>query len=133
MVRWALRVMLGCLFLAVFLRFQPSAWGAEGYMTYYTAESCQKEGTSGVFTASGELFDEEALTCALRSRGFGDEYVIYSPDTGRQVIVRHNDYGPGKGPASRGVIIDTTPAVWQALGLNVHMGKVEVCIQRVEG
>ena len=33
---------------------------AEGYATYYTVASCQREGTSGVWTANGERYQENA-------------------------------------------------------------------------
>ena len=36
-----------------------------GIATYYTAKSCQREGTSGILTASGKRYDETAFTCAL--------------------------------------------------------------------
>ena len=87
-----------------------------GIATYYTTASCQAEGTSGILTASGEAYDESAMTAALRGRGFGDSYKVCNQANGRCVTVRHNDYGPGKGPAKRGVVIDLSPAAYDALG-----------------
>lgn len=127
-----LSVVLGILGVWVLIYGAGNCEAVEGYMTYYTEESCKKEGTSGVWTASGERFNEDALTCAMRGRDFGREYVIYSPDTGKDVVVRQNDFGPGGGPASKGVIIDTTPAVWRVLGLDTSRGKVKVYVQPVE-
>jgi len=88
----------------------------QGKATYYTVKSCQREGTSGVYTASGERYDESAFTCALRSRQFGKRYRIKNKKNGKSVVVRHTDFGPGKGPAKRGVVIDLTPAAFDALG-----------------
>lgn len=88
----------------------------DGTASYYTVKSCQREGTSGIWTASGERYNEEALTCALPWRPDGREYMVYSHETGKSVVVRHNDFGPGKGPRRRGVVIDLTPAAWRALG-----------------
>lgn len=45
-------------------------------------------------TASGEAFDENALTCAMRRRDFGQWYKVTNLENGRSVIVKHNDYGP---------------------------------------
>src|SRR3990167_10848930 len=45
------------------LETPPSA--ISGLLTYYTRTSCQAEGTSGVWTASGSRYDESALTLAL--------------------------------------------------------------------
>lgn len=109
-----------------------NAWALEGYATYYTIESCLREGNTGI-TASGEQFDESKLTCALRSRKFGREYVVYSPTTGRSVIVRHNDYGPGQGPLKRGVVIDLSPRAFRAVCGDLKQGKCLVNVQEVIG
>lgn len=101
----------------------------EGYATYYTEASCKREGTSGIWTASGERFDEQALTCAMRRRDWGKRFLVYSHETGRSIVVRLNDYGPGKAPTARGVIIDLTPAGMKALGIK---GKGLVSVQEVK-
>lgn len=88
----------------------------EGLATYYTIDSCKREGTSGIFTASGERFNEADLTCALPWKPDNKLYIVYSPETEKSIVVRHNDFGPGKGPRRRGVVIDLTPAGWHALG-----------------
>src|SRR3990167_4079238 len=73
-----------------------------GIASYYTTESCQREGTSGVRTANGEVNDEADFTCALRSHHFGDRYqVCVAARPHLCVVVRHNDYGPGVGPATQ--------------------------------
>jgi len=46
--------------------------------------------------ADQSAFDENALTCAMRSRAFGKRYKITNIATGRSVIVKHRDYGPAK-------------------------------------
>lgn len=96
--------------------FSTWAEAADGLASYYTTESCQREGTSGVFTATGERYNESASTCALPWRPDNAEYMVYAHDTGLSVVVRHNDRGPGRGPRARGVVIDLTPAAWRALG-----------------
>ena len=88
----------------------------EGKASYYTEESCKREGTSGIYTANGERFDEQALTCAMRSRKWGTKIKVTNLDNGKEIVVRLNDFGPGKGPTAKGVIIDLTPAGFKALG-----------------
>jgi len=109
-----------------------TADAAEGFATYYTTESCKREGTSGVWTASGERYDEKALTCALALRSFGGSYVVYGERTGRSVIVRHNDFGPGRGPRARGVIIDLTPAAFVEVCGDLKIGRCQVSVQEVK-
>ena len=109
---------------------------ADGIGSYYTVASCQREGTSGVYTATGERYDEGALTCALPWRPDGAEYWVYAHDTGRSIVVRHNDRGPSKRLVKNGIIIDLTPAGWSALGYKTldrrgGRGHINVSYQRV--
>lgn len=108
-----------------------SAWAETGYATYYTVKSCQLEGTSGVYTANGEKYDECAMTCALRNRHFGRFYAVYGVGSHKTVFVRHNDYGPGKGPKKAGVVIDLTPAAFKEVCGDLKQGKCEVSVQEV--
>lgn len=113
-----------------FLRIKK-ANAAEGTATYYTVASCKREGTSGVFTANGEAYDESAFTCALRRRDFGKQYMVVNLDNGKSVAVRQNDFGPGKKPTARGTIIDLTPAAFLALGGQFKEGKINVGVQEI--
>jgi rare lipoprotein A len=106
------------------------AFAAEGLATYYTTKSCQREGTSGVFTANGEKFDESALTCAMRSREWGKKIKVTNLENGKTIEVRLNDFGPGKKPTARGVIIDLTPAGFKALGAG-KKGEIRVKVEPV--
>ena len=111
-----------------------------GKATYYTEVSCKQEGTSGVWTASSERYDESAYTVALPWRGFGQRYrVCRAEHPERCVVVRHTDYGPGRGARARGVVADLTPAAFDALGgmrgLNRHgvaWGELAVTLERVQ-
>lgn len=125
-VMWAITALLaGC----------DVAEAADGLASYYTVKSCQREGTSGVYTATGERYDEGALTCALPWKPDGAEYVVYAHETGRQIVVRHNDFGPGRGPRRKGVVIDLTPRGWADLGFKRldqdGNGHIEVSYQKV--
>ena len=64
-------------------------------------------------TASGEIFNQNALTAAHRSLPFGTRLRVTNHQTGRSTVVRVNDRGPFK--ASR--IIDLSRAAAQAIGL----------------
>lgn len=116
-------------FLSVGHAFSATKWIA----TFYTIKSCKKEGTIGTHTASGERYDENKFTCALRSRKFGLEYKVTNIKNGRSVIVRHNDFGPGHGPKKRGVIIDLTPRAFDVLGgkRGNSWGEIKVKVERI--
>jgi rare lipoprotein A len=68
----------------------------------------------GRFTASGEVFDSRKLTCAHRSLPFGSVIKVTNDKTGKSVIVRVNDNGPGP----RGRVVDLTHAAAKAIGMN---------------
>ncbi|MBD3894966.1 septal ring lytic transglycosylase RlpA family protein [Halomonas sp. ML-15] len=68
----------------------------EGVASYY-ADRYQ-----GRQTASGERFDQQALTAAHPSLPFGTRVRVTHLDNGRETVVRIND----RGPFVRGRIID---------------------------
>jgi rare lipoprotein A (peptidoglycan hydrolase) len=107
------------------------AYAETGQATYYTTKSCQREGTSGVFTASGERFNEQALTCALPWKPDNREYMVYGHKTGLSVVVRHNDFGPSKKCVKKGTIIDLTPKVFSIICGDLSLGKCEVSYQEI--
>ena len=64
-------------------------------------------------TASGEIFNKNALTAAHRSLPFGTKLKVTNLRNGRTVIVRIND----RGPHVRGRIIDLSHAAAKKIGL----------------
>lgn len=133
-------VSVGLFSILLGLGISNSSLAADGFASYYTARSCAKEAQDynlsgnywGATTANGEAYDEGALTCALRRRDFGKSYMVYGHKTGKSVIVRHNDFGPGKKPTARGVIVDLTPRAFKAVCGDLKMGRCEVSVQEVK-
>jgi rare lipoprotein A len=66
---------------------------------------------SGRQTASGQRFDQNALTCAHRSLPFGTKLRITHGD--RSVVVTVND----RGPFVKGRVLDLSTAAARAVGL----------------
>ena len=66
---------------------------------------------SGRATASGQRFDQDALTCAHRSLPFGTKLRVTHGD--RSVIVTVND----RGPFIRGRVLDLSTGAARAIGL----------------
>jgi len=103
----------------------------EGVASWYSVESCQREGTSGVWTASGERFYNTGHTCAMRSRDFGKHYKVTNLDTGRSVIVKHNDFGPNKRLSQAGRVIDLSPAAFAKIG-DLKKGLIKVSVKQLK-
>jgi len=78
-----------------------------GSASYYAAKF------DGRPTASGERFDNDAMTAAHRTLPFGSLVRVTNVSTGQSVIVRIND----RGPFTRGRTIDVSRAAAEELGL----------------
>lgn len=80
---------------------------AEGTASYYG------KAHHGKRTASGERFNQNALTAAHRTLPFGPRVKVTNLDSGRSVVVRIND----RGPFGRGRIIDVSKAAAEQLNM----------------
>jgi len=92
-----------------------AAWQEVGVASWYGPRFHGKK------TASGERFDQSALTAAHRSLPLGALVDVLNLANGRTVQVRINDRGPHR----RGVLIDLSQGAAQALGL-IHQGRGKV-------
>jgi rare lipoprotein A len=93
----------------------------QGSASYYAAKF------HGRRTASGETFDNRAMTAAHRSLPFGSLVRVTNPDNGRSVVVRIND----RGPFTRGRMIDVSRAAAEELGM-VTRGHATVELALIE-
>ena len=113
--------------IMIALAFCWAVYADTGTASWYSVESCQKEGTSGVWTASGEAFTNEGLTCAMRSRDFGKYYKVTNLINNKSVIVKHNDFGPNKRLFKQGRIIDLSKGAFAKIAdLGQGLAKVRV-------
>jgi len=80
-------------------------------------------GFHGRRSASGEVFNQHALTAAHRTLPFGTQVRVTNVHTGQQVVVRIND----RGPFSHGRIIDLSAGAAAEIGLRrMGVGRVQV-------
>ncbi|NLO10929.1 MAG: septal ring lytic transglycosylase RlpA family protein [Candidatus Cloacimonetes bacterium] len=75
-------------------------------------------------TASGERFDQYALTCAHKTLPFQTILKVTNPKNGKSVVVRVND----RGPFTRGRDIDLSYAAAQEIGM-LQAGVIPVEVQ----
>ena len=83
-------------------------------------------GFNGKKAASGEVFNENAMTAAHRSLPFGTKLMVPDQRTGRQIKVTINDRGPFHGRR----IIDLSKAAANELGFR-NRGTTSVCISQL--
>lgn len=81
-------------------------------------------GFHGRTSASGEIFDENALTAAHLYLPFGTQVRVTNLDNGNSVVVRINDRGPYTG----GRIIDVSAAAARNLGM-INSGVAQVRLE----
>ncbi len=93
----------------------------EGVASFYS------DRFQGAITASGETFDQQALTAAHPSLPFGTKVLVTRPDTGQEVEVMIND----RGPFVQGRVIDLSKRAARALGM-VRRGTAPVMITLVD-
>lgn len=103
---------------------QPAAgYYQTGTASWYGAEY------HGRPTASGELFDRNALTAAHRDLAFDTWVEVNNLGNGRRVTVRINDRGPA---SSTGRIIDLSERAADDLGMKIA-GLAQVTLNIVAG
>lgn len=81
-------------------------------------------GFHGRRSASGERYNQNAMTAAHRSLPFGTRVVVTNLNNGRSVVVRIND----RGPFVRGRVIDLSAAAARVLGM-MQSGVAPVQVQ----
>ncbi|GAB3370865.1 septal ring lytic transglycosylase RlpA family protein [Spongiibacter taiwanensis] len=75
-------------------------------------------------TASGEVFDQQAMTASHRTLQFGSKVRVTNLNNGRSVVVRIND----RGPFVRGRIIDLSKAAFAEIA-DLRLGLVPVSVE----
>lgn len=97
----------------------PWNWGDQkGLASWYGNEYHGRQ------TASGELFDQEAMTAAHKKLPFGTVVRVHNLKNGRSVVVRIND----RGPFVRRRIIDLSKGAARQLDM-IRDGVVPVRIE----
>jgi rare lipoprotein A len=87
--------------------WSPVTTAAEGMASYYG------KGFHGRRTASGQRFNQHALTAAHRSLRFGTRVRVTNLRNRKSVVVTIND----RGPYAKGRIVDLSRAAAQHLGM----------------
>lgn len=99
-----------------------TGWQEEGEASWYGP------GFHGRQTASGEVYDMEAMTAAHRELPFGSRVRVVNLDNGREARVRIND----RGPFARGRVLDLSRAAAREIDM-LGSGTARVRIEVLEG
>lgn len=99
----------------------PHGYNETGTASYYGARHHGKR------TASGEPFNQNALTAAHRELPFGSRVKVTNMANKRSVVVRIND----RGPNTRGRLIDISKKAAEQLGM-LRSGTAKVRVQGLD-
>ena len=83
-------------------------------------------GFHGKRTASGEVFNQNALTAAHKKFKFGTKLKITNIKNGKSVIVKIND----RGPFGKGKDLDLSKAAFSKIA-NLNQGVIKVKISKI--
>ena len=86
---------------------------------------------SAKYTATGEKFNSDDLTCALRKREFGKYYKVCNAMNNKCVVVRHNNFGPAKPLYVRGRTIDLSKAAFSRIA-DLDDGIIKVTVEEIK-
>ena len=94
-----------------------ASYSESGKASYYAMKFQSRK------TASGEKFDNYAMTAAHKSLPFGTKVIVSNINNGKTVMVRIND----RGPFVKGRIIDLTRAAFAKIeDLNKGIAEVKI-------
>jgi rare lipoprotein A len=79
-------------------------------------------------TANNEIFNDEAMTCAMWGVPFNQQIKITNRDNGKSIIVRVNDRGPHKRFVHKGRIVDLTKNAFRQISSLKH-GLIDIQIE----
>jgi rare lipoprotein A len=113
----AKKVLIVAASAAALFSFVPAAYAQCGGASWYGP------GFHGKTAASGQVFNENAMTAAHRTLPFGTIVEVEDQRTGNSIEVTINDRGPFHGKR----IIDLSKAAATALGFK-NAGVTSVCI-----
>jgi len=120
MLKKQLSLILVILFLAACADNTPvsGSYPKTGVASWYVSK----------LTATGEKFNSNNLTCALRKNDFGKYYKVCNTANDKCVTARHNDFGPSKYFYDRGRIIDLSKSAFSRIA-SPEEGIIRVTIE----
>lgn len=98
--------------------------------SWYSIESCLREGTSGI-CANGEVLNDARKTCASWDYPFGTKLQITNLHNGRSVVVLVTDRGPAKRLYRQGRVIDLSKGAFSEIA-SIKQGVIPIKIRRLK-
>jgi rare lipoprotein A (peptidoglycan hydrolase) len=119
--------LLIAIWVAAFFLMVTASYAFETETSYFTYESCRKEGTSGICANGQRLVDTDLVAA---SWDFPlNSYIRVTSASGRSVICKVADRGPAKRLYRKGRRLDLSAAAFKALaGGKLDRGILQVTV-----
>lgn len=98
--------------------------------SWYSVESCQREGTTGIM-ANGKRLNDDHYTAASWDYDFGTRIEVTNLKNGKTVICEVTDRGPNRRLYSNGRILDLSKAAFSAIA-DLREGVIPIKITEVQ-
>ena len=85
---------------------------------------------SAKVTTTGEKFNDNDSTCAMRKTDFGKYYRVCNIVNNKCVVVRHNNFGPSKRMYVKGRIIDLSRGAFSQIA-DLEIGIIQVTLEEI--
>lgn len=119
-----------CFLAAVIISISsPFIYGQELTASWYSVESCKREGTSGIM-ANGKVLNDQNYTAASWDYRFGTILKVTNLNNGKVVRVQITDRGPSKRLYRSGRVLDLSVAAFKAIA-DLRSGIIPVKIEEV--
>lgn len=125
--KWALVLVLVVILLGAFMSSCAKKVATRPAYSNIGIASWYGPGFHGRKTASGERYNQNALTAAHKSLPFGTKVRVVNLHNGKEVVVRIND----RGPFIRGRIIDLSKKAAMILAMH-KSGTAKVRLETIE-
>jgi len=97
--------------------------------SWYSQESCRREGTSGI-NADGTRFDDTDFSCASWDYPFGTSLLVTNPVNQKSVIVVVKDRGPAKRLYRQGRKLDLSKSAFKSIA-PLKLGVITVRVREL--
>lgn len=124
------KILIIVLFLISILPAEAKETITYGTASWYSYESCRKEGTNGRYTASGRRFNDNEFIAASWDYPFGTILKVINLKTGASVKVTVWDRGPAKRLVKKGRIIDLSKAAFRKIA-DLEKGIIKVKVEEL--
>jgi len=97
--------------------------------SWYSEESCRREGTSGIM-ANGKEFKDENFTCASWDYPFGTLLRVTNTENGKEIYCEVTDRGPSKRLYRQGRTLDLSKSAFNRIA-SLEQGVIKVKVVEI--